>query len=157
MKTNGVSWDYFDKFTNLIDTYMPSCGEGETMASQICTAINKLIYKWYNDGDVYDNRYALSGWCNDLSSYANWLDKYINASMLSKISEIYTEGEYENLLKELADKYLNINYLAEMAQKPKVGSIYDCDGYYKFEDDLEWEEGEDEYWYEEDEDEEKDI
>ena len=151
MKTNGVSWDYFDKFTDLIDTYMPSCGEGKTMASQICTAINKLIYKWYNDGDVYDNRYALSGWCNDLSSYANWLNKYINAIELIWITGIRTDGQYENLLKELADKYLDAEYLAEMANKPKVGSIYDCEGCFKFIEDWGEEEDEDEDW-DEDED-----
>ena len=145
MKINGVSWDYFDKFTDLIDTYMPSCGEGETMASQICTAINKLVYKWYNDGDVYDNRYGLSGWCNDLSSYANWLNKYVNAIELTRITDIWTYDQYENLLKELADKYLDAEYLAEMANKPKVGSIYNCEGYYKFEDDWS-EEEEDDYW-----------
>lgn len=143
MKTNGVSWDYFDKFTEIIDTYMPSCGEGETMANQICTAINKLIYKWYNDGDVYDNRYALSGWCNDLSSYANWLSKYIDAVELDEIKEIMTDGAYENILKTLADKYFDAEYLAEMANKPKVGSIYDCEGGFKFAD---WDEEEEEDW-----------
>lgn len=151
MRTNGVSWDYFDKFTDLIETYMPSCGEGETMASQICTAINKLIYKWYNDGDVYDNRYCLTGWCNDLSSYANWLDKYINAIELNWITGIRTDGQYENLLKELADKYLDAKYLAEMANKPKVGSIYDCEGCYQFVEDWGEEEEEDDDW-DEDED-----
>ena len=150
MKTNGVSWDYFDKFTDLIDTYMPFRGEGETMASQICTAINKLVYKWYNDGDVYDNRYFLNGWCNDLSSYANWLSKYIDAVELDKIKEIMTDEAYENILKELADKYLDAEYLAVMAKKPKVGSIYDCDGYYQFVEDWD-EEEEDEDWEDEDE------
>ena len=48
----SVDWGYFNKFEDTIDKYMPSSGEGETMASQIATAINKLVYKWYNDGDV---------------------------------------------------------------------------------------------------------
>ena len=45
---------YFDKFEALVDKYMPMRGEGETAASQIVTAVNKLIYKWYNDGDVFE-------------------------------------------------------------------------------------------------------
>lgn len=144
MNTNRVSWDYFDKFTDLIDTYMPSYGEGETMASQICAAITKLIYKWYNDGDVYDNSYVLSGWCNDLSSYANWLSKYIDAVELDEIKEIMTNEAYENILKELADKYLDAEYLGVMAKKPKVGSIYDCEGCFKFIEN--WGEEEEEDW-----------
>ena len=73
----SVDWDYFDKFEPIINKYMPDRGEGETMASQIVTAVNKLVYKWYNDGDVYDNTYILEGWANDLSDYANWLYKYV--------------------------------------------------------------------------------
>ena len=45
----------FDKFEPIIDKYMPDIGEGDSLASQMVTAVNKLIYKWYNDGDVYDN------------------------------------------------------------------------------------------------------
>ena len=67
----SVNWGSFNKFEDIIHKYMPAMGEGETLASQAVTAINKLIYKWYNDGDVYDNRYSLQGWANDLSSYAN--------------------------------------------------------------------------------------
>ena len=50
------------------------------MASQLVTAVNKLVYKWYNDGDVYDNIHSLDNWANDLSSYANWPYKYIPES-----------------------------------------------------------------------------
>ena len=73
----GVSWDYYNKFKDINEKYLPDEGEGDTLASQIVTAINKLVYKWYNDGDVFDNvNSGLQGWANDLSSYANWLDKY---------------------------------------------------------------------------------
>ena len=78
----SVDWSYFDKFDGIIDKYLPTKGEGETKATQIVTAINKLIYKWYNDGDVFDNTYHLEGWANDLSDYANWL--YENTKMLGK-------------------------------------------------------------------------
>ena len=70
-----VDWSYYDKpeFKAINSEYLPARGEGETKATQIVTAVNKLVYKWYNDGDVFDNTGALSGWANDLSSYANWL------------------------------------------------------------------------------------
>ena len=71
---------YFNKFKQINDSYLPDTGEGDTMATQICTAVNKLIYGWYNDGDVYDNTYMIDGWCNDLSSYANWLYGHVSAS-----------------------------------------------------------------------------
>lgn len=74
----GVDWEYFNKFKEINNKYLPDRDEGKTKASQVVTAVNKLIYKWYNDGDVFDNHYFLAGWWNDLSSYANWLYENTN-------------------------------------------------------------------------------
>ena len=143
----SVQWDYYDKFETLIDKYMPSRGEGETKASQIVTAVNKLVYKWYNDGDVFDNTGHLEGWTNDLSSYANWLDKCTDlkaSGILAKIKDCHNDSDYENLLKELADTMLDEEYLVEQNKLKKVGTIYECDGKFKF---VEFaEEDEDDYY-----------
>lgn len=148
----AVDWGYYDKFESLIDKYMPMRGEGETKASQIVTAVNKLIYKWYNDGDVYDNTHYLNGWANDLSSYANWLYYHADTgNILDKITICFSEGDYEELLKELADKLLNETYLAEQDKAEKIESIYKCIGKFKY---VEFEEEEEEYDYEEDEEDE---
>ena len=129
------SWDYFDRFISILDTYMPVSGEGDTMASQIVTAVNKLVYKWYNDGDVYDNvNSPMSGWVNDLSSYANWLNKHACGcdEILAGIADCYNDADYEALLAKLADKTLNIKYLAEYATVPCEGTIYKCEGPFEF-------------------------
>ena len=147
----AVSWNYYDKFEALTDKYMPVRGEGETKASQIVTAVNKLIYKWYNDGDVYDNSYVLEGWVNDLSDYANWLWEHTEAhEILDKIFQCYNNSMYEDLLKELADKLLDEKYLEEENKVEKVGTIYKCDGKFKFVEEDE----EDDYWEDVEEDEE---
>lgn len=152
----SVDWDYFNKFEDIIDTYMPRMGEGDTVASQCVTAVNKLIYKWYNDGDVFDNTYSLRGWMNDLSSYANWLAKYIPGTkrILSGIAGCDTDDDYEQLLKYLADTLLDEDKLQQFAEQPATGSIYKCDGPYKVEDYDEDEYDDDDYYYDEDEDEE---
>lgn len=139
----AVNWGYYDKFEKLIDKYMPMSGEGETKASQIVTAVNKLLYKYYNDGDVFDNTHHLEGWANDLSSYANWLyENTKNAwKILNKITTCYTNEDYEDLLKELADELLNEAYLVEQNKEEKVGTIYDCDGKFKYEEPEDDEEG----------------
>lgn len=150
-----MDWSYFDKkeFDEANDKYLPSIGEGDNMATQICTAVNKIIYKWYNDGDVYDNTYSLTGWFNDLSSYANWLRKYAGAYFLDEIKDCITDEDYENILVDLADNYLNMNYLNVMAQREKVGSVYDCDGPFVFRTDLDEDEEEETYWDEEEDEE----
>lgn len=139
----SVNWDYYNKFEELENKYLPSIGEGENMATQIVTAVSKLVYKWYNDGDVYDNTHCISGWCNDLSSYANWLVKYTDrADVLYRIAYITTDSEYEDILKKLTDDTHDPEYLEQMAMMPKEGSIYDCDGEFVFSDEYEDEEEE---------------
>lgn len=140
-----VAWEYYNKFDRIMDEYLPSTGEGETMATQIVTAVTKLVYKWYNDGDVYDNvNSPMTGWCNDLSSYANWLLKYARAEVLYNINDCFTGDKYEELLQDLADQYLDGEYLEQMNAQPKQGSIYNCEGCFEFSE--EQDEDEDEWW-----------
>jgi hypothetical protein len=149
----AVEWDYYDKFEELMDKYLPMRGEGETKATQIVTAVSKLVYKWYNDGDVFDNTYNLTGWANDLSDYANWLYEYTDTdSILASIIACYNESDYEDLLKKLADKLLDEDFLAEQNKMEKMESIYKCDGIFKYEECYEEEEDDD--YYEDDEEEE---
>lgn len=133
---NSLNWNYFDKFEGILNKYMEDSGEGNTKASQIVTAVNKLIYKWYNDGDVYDNTYYLTGWANDLSSFANWLENYTEEGdkILSQIFTTRDADGYEMILKELADTFLNEDTLSKYAKKEKEGTIYECIGSYKFEE-----------------------
>ena len=136
-------WKEFERFHNVIEKYMPDYGEGETMASQAVTAVNKLVYKWYNDGDVYDNTGALEGWCNDLSSYANWLYTYFEdytKITLDEIFDCYTGDDYEDLLYKLAEDVFNDELLKSKYDKPAVGSIYNCDGPFRFVEDNEYDE-----------------
>ncbi len=132
----AVEWSYYDneEFNEVERKYLPVRGEGDNMATQIVTAVTKLIYKWYNDGDVYDNSYCLEGWCNDLSSYANWLYKNVpeTENILLKISSCLEDGDYEDLLKELCDTTNTMEFLADYEKKTKVGSIYECSGIFKF-------------------------
>lgn len=127
-------WRYFKKFERVNGMFLPIRGEGENKAEQVVTAVNKLVYKWYNDGDVFDNTHYLSGWANDLSSYANWLHAHTSAGrILEKVWCCRNDSDYEDLLAQLADKLLDGEDLEVMAREPKVGSIYDCDGPFRFE------------------------
>lgn len=39
---NVMKWESFDTFNDIIKDYMPEYGEGETLASQTVTAVNKM-------------------------------------------------------------------------------------------------------------------
>lgn len=128
----NVDWNYYNRFDEICGKYLPPMGEGPTMATQTVTAICKLVYGWYNDGDVYDNRHFLTGWANDLSSYANWLFKYGKAYKLQAIKTAKDNGDYEQILKAVADWFLDEDVLAEMDEMQAVGSVRDCDGPFRF-------------------------
>lgn len=132
---NTIRSSEYERFDKALEKYLPSTGEGETMASQAVTATNKLVYKWYNDGDVYDNTKHLPGWANDLSSYANWLARYYGcADILDAIWDARSDADYEGILWTLAGFAFDEERLAYYEKQPKTGSIYDCAGDYRFED-----------------------
>lgn len=138
-----VNWDYYEKFEKLNDKYLNDEGEGDTMATQICTAVNKLIYNWYNNGDVFDNTClggVLDGY-NDLSPYANWLYNNIPQSrdIFDKFKDCITESEYEDLLKELADKLLTEDILEKYSAFEKESTIYEADGPFRVSEQTECE------------------
>lgn len=132
-----MSYQIFDKFDPVTDKYLPSYGQGENRAQQLVTALNKLIYKWYNDGDVFDNTHELAGWVNDLSDYANWIYKYGPAAarnILNSIADCRTARDYENLLYKLAEACWDMEDLEKLAQNDTVDDIYMCDGPFEFVD-----------------------
>lgn len=152
--TASVSWSYYDspETASINEKYLPDSGEGDNLASQIVTCVNKLIYKWYNDGDVYDNTHGLQGWANDLSSYANWLYKYTPAKeLLEEIYTINSESEYEDLLQDIYNMLMDERWLDEQAEADAApDSIYTCKGPFKFveyQDEDEYDDYEDEEDY----------
>lgn len=160
-KRIGVDWNYYDKFEDINEKYLPVKGEGETKATQIVTAVNKLVYKWYNDGDVFDTTNMHRN-CNDNASFANWLYHFCYrenniGKILYRIKSVYFPSEYEGLLKDLADATLGKpEWLAEKDKEPAEGSVYEenddpfsVKSFYDFEDNCDDEEDdddEDELW-----------
>ena len=131
----SVNWGYYDnkKFHDVNKKYLPLEGQGDTMTTQIVTAVNRIVYRWYNDGDVFDNTCYLTGWANDLSSCANWLYQYTDNRVQDILYGVYDCGEsdYEDLLKELADTLLDADVLDKYDKIPAVGNVFECDGCFK--------------------------
>ena len=156
----SIDYSKYRKFKDALDTYLPDRGEGDSKGSQIVTAVNKIIFKWYNDGDVYDNTGTLTGWANDISDYANWLYKYVpmTRSILDRIYSCYNDSDYEDLLWDLAQATLDTDFLAVAASAEVVGSVYECEGPFEFiwredSDEDDWDEPEVDWdeWNEDDE------
>ena len=46
------------KFDELFDKYVPACGKANTLGGEIVRAINRIVYRYYNDGDTVDRYYG---------------------------------------------------------------------------------------------------
>ena len=119
----------------IIEKYLPDYGEGINRATQAVTAFCKLQYKWYNDGDVFDNHYGLKGWVNNISGSANWLHTYISDTVpiLERIFTITKDSEYEELLYDLEKVVLNEQLLEQLEQQLMIGNAYTEKGIFSFE------------------------
>ena len=132
----------FEGFTNC-RKYLPRHGDGDSKGTQAATAISKLVYKWFNDGDVFDNTFGLEGWANDISGSANWLYEYVEGTkdVLDSIARISTEEEYTELLYELC-KVVDPQ-IPDLLNEPKVGDAYDEPGPFKFREESEYDDYDD--------------
>ena len=132
-----LTWDDFSNVESdaVERAFLPTEGEGDNFASQAVTAIVKLIYKWFNDGDVYDNRYGLSGWANDLSSYANWLYEYVPdvSDILMRIKKIGDDkNAYAHILYDTMEGIMNWDFVNAHKDEPCKDTIYECRGPFAF-------------------------
>lgn len=50
-----------EKFhNNMYDMYVPACGKCNTLGGEILRAIDRIVYKFYNDGDTVSRYYSAS-------------------------------------------------------------------------------------------------
>ncbi len=131
-KTNE---DFENNFYPLFDKYLPAEGEGNTMASQIITAFNKLAVGWYEQGNTYDysatNDAAQKENILELSTFANWLYEHVSNTrdVLEQVMFCKNGYDYENLIFELG-KRIQFN-IDEYEKLPRRNlSIYDMEDIY---------------------------
>lgn len=136
--TESHDWDEFSKDFPNSDEYLPSRGDGDSMGTQASTALCKLVYKWFNDGDVYDNTHGMDGWANDISGCANWLWTNIpeTREVLERIEDIGDdEDAYVDILYDLCA--IVDPMIPSLLDREKKGDAYNGRGPFKF---IEWQE-----------------
>ena len=100
----GDDWS----FEHLFDTLVPDSGKCDTLAGEIVRAINKIEYRWFNDGDRFNEDYGIE----TCGQPAYFLADYIyededEAPFRDIILNVDTDGDdlaYERLIDELKDK-----------------------------------------------------
>ena len=95
------------KFDEFFDKYVPINGSADTLGGEIVRAINRIVYRYYNDGDTVD-RYCGNEY-NHLRACDTFLKTYCPAyHSLSNVKELEYEKNLCDRLKKVLD-YLIAN------------------------------------------------
>ena len=59
------------EFNDWYDMYVPAHGKCDTLGGEIVRAINRLVYRWYNDGDTVDR------YCGNVYNHNKACDNFL--------------------------------------------------------------------------------
>lgn len=135
------------QYNDANDMYFVRIGQGDTMANQICVAVNRIVRRWFNDGDVFDNTSGFGDSQDEhLADCANWLAQHLPNKVrmeLAQVKYVQDYEEYEEILQGLCDICLNEEFLDRYDAYPADGDIFNCKGEFEV---VFWEDEEDENW-----------
>ena len=133
----------------LYDKLVPSMGDAETVEGEMLRAINKIIYRWFNDGDKYYEGYGTetAGPAHSFLVNANHPQR---SAMVRLFKEFVSDEEYERMLNDILDVILDhIESRQGDYTKNTLGGMYDYESEYVNEEE---DEGDYDDWYEDEED-----
>ena len=131
-----------DRNEPLYDKLVPGQGNAETVEGEMLRAINRIAYRYYNDGDKYFQGYGTetAGPAHSFLVNANHPQK---SAMNQIFNEPISDSEYEQMIKDALDMILDyIESRQGKYTKNTLGGIFDYEP--EFEDD---EEDDDDYTY----------
>lgn len=102
-----------DEFNTIIErwNYLPKSWEWNTKATQLATAICKIVYRYNNDWDKYTSKRS----SKVIGTYANWIHNHC--------FKLKRFDDYEDNLKSMLLFWISmIDYLKD--EEP-VGSVYE--------------------------------
>lgn len=57
-KSETAGWPESPKFEKLTEQYMPKQGEADNQLGEMLRSINRVVYRYYNDGDMWNKGYG---------------------------------------------------------------------------------------------------
>ena len=136
----------------LFDELVPSFGKAESKAGEIVRATNRIIYRWFNDGDKIGLDYGKET-CNAPARFLMMEGGMIISDVVSRLWGLYDDEEYEMYLDDLGDAVIEF-----LKEHPELRNEHTEDMYnYREPEDLEWDDDEDEEDYNEEEEDDEDT
>jgi len=145
--TEFVGKELEDRNEPLYDKLVPGQGDAETIEGEMLRAINRIVYRFYNDGDKYFEGYGTET-AGPAHSFLVNANHPLKSAMVKLFDEPSGDNSYERMLKDVLDMILDyIESRQGKYTKNTLGGIFDYEP--EFEDD---EEDYDDYDYYDDED-----
>lgn len=132
------------EFNEWYDKYVPISGNCNTLAGEIIRAINRLVYRWYNDGDTVDmyggNVYNHNRACDNF--LCEKVKGYVTLSGV-------TEFDFEDVVcKRLKFIYEYLKNNPQLFETPNIEDCLDNAPYEPWEEEEDDEEDWEDVWYE---------
>jgi|TARA_R110000765_G_scaffold123904_1_gene220941 hypothetical protein len=111
---------------------VPGAGKADTMEGEMLRAINRIVYRWYNDGDEYHTGYG-----TETAGPAHAFLVDANHPKKAALKQIFSTGtNYEQTIKDALDLILDYIESRNGEYTPNsLGDMFDYDAH--FEDDEE--------------------
>lgn len=96
------------QFEHLFDVLVPDNGKCDTLAGEIIRAINKIEYRWFNDGDRFNEDYGIETCGQPAYFLADYIyepdDEAPFRDILLNVDTDDDDEEYEKMIEELKAK-----------------------------------------------------
>ena len=127
----SVSKDLENRNQPLYDELVAGSGESDTMEGEMLRAINRIVYRYYNDGDEYHTGYGIETVGPAHSFLVN-----ANTEVKSAMNMIFKNGtNYEKTIEDALEHILShIEAKQGKYTKNTAGDMFDYDA--EFEDDT---------------------
>ena len=130
-----------DRNEPLYDKLVAGSGKSDTVEGEMLRAINKIVYRYYNDGDEYHTGYGI-----ETAGPAHSFLVNANHPLRSLVSTLFKNGtNYEQTIKDVLDAILDHIESRRGKYTPNSEDMYDYAP--EFEDDEFEEEDYDDYDY----------
>lgn len=108
LKEIGDNWD----FENLFDVLVPGSGKCDTLAGELVRAANRIEYRWFNDGDKFNEDYGIET-CGQPAYFLATFEHKDDTPFWDTIISVDTNGideRYEKFIDTLKDAVVNYIY-----------------------------------------------
>jgi len=145
--TEFVGKELEDRNEPLYDKLVPGQGDAETIEGEMLRAINRIVYRFYNDGDKYFEGYGTET-AGPAHSFLVNANHPLKSAMVKLFDEPSGDNSYERMLKDVLDMILD--YIESRQGKYTKNTL---GGMFNYEPEFEEEEeDDDDYDYYDDED-----